>query len=402
MTEVRRPPWTLIPDIVLTPFLGPLEKLQALLEDIFEAEDNVPPNAAHDDLPQEFFSALSPDPSRPLLHASIIRKLASCVSKVARPTKRVRLSVWENGGGTPRRAGGVSDIESANLLRVLKLLERSIRLGENLEPLGDVPRRATVSESSTSESKKAKGKKKSANGNIERSKSPQDHIEEKQGDAEGKATTDDVVDVDLSDESFKKLECELEFARDSILAADCCLALLNSDRLSKQVWLYFTVMSEWVLIASIQLYSEELINACLSAIKNLLAKVIYPFVESPSADARETPLLLQHLANKQAGKNVQLFNTSGHRMLVKELFQALSSAVPRVAGLVCADVVAMSDTIIIQAVYIAIGPFFIVEGNEGDGKGKKENSSSLIHSVLGSSAMRGLRLEALALIRSVS
>jgi cohesin loading factor subunit SCC2 len=43
----------------------------------------------------------------------------------------------------------------------------------------------------------------------------------------------------------------------------------------------------------------------------------------------------------------------------------------------------MSNMIIIQAVYIAIGPFFIVEASEGDTKGKKEGvASQLIHSVL--------------------
>lgn len=60
----------------------------------------------------------------------------------------------------------------------------------------------------------------------------------------------------------------------------------------------------------------------------------------------------------------------------------------------------MSDAIIIQTVYIAIGPFFIVEsGADGDTKGKKQN---VVLSTLGSSAMRGLRLDALSLIRNVS
>lgn len=59
----------------------------------------------------------------------------------------------------------------------------------------------------------------------------------------------------------------------------------------------------------------------------------------------------------------------------------------------------MSEGIVIQAVYVAIGPFFVVEsGNDSKGKDKK---STAILSTLGSSAMRGLRLDALALIRSV-
>lgn len=59
----------------------------------------------------------------------------------------------------------------------------------------------------------------------------------------------------------------------------------------------------------------------------------------------------------------------------------------------------MSDSIIIQAVYIAIGPFFVVDSGEGDTKGKKD---SVVLNTFGKSAMRGLRLDALALIRSVS
>ena len=60
----------------------------------------------------------------------------------------------------------------------------------------------------------------------------------------------------------------------------------------------------------------------------------------------------------------------------------------------------MSEAIVIQAVYVAIGPFFVVEGGT-DSKGKEKKSSAL-SATLGTSAMRGLRLEALGLICSVS
>ena len=66
----------------------------------------------------------------------------------------------------------------------------------------------------------------------------------------------------------------------------------------------------------------------------------------------------------------------------------------------------MSDSIIIQAVYIAIGPFFVADsGGEADGGGagggKGTKKESVIIKTLGKSAMRGLRLDALSLIRSV-
>ena len=60
----------------------------------------------------------------------------------------------------------------------------------------------------------------------------------------------------------------------------------------------------------------------------------------------------------------------------------------------------MSDSIIIQAVYIAIGPFFVVEaGTDGDSKVKKD---SVILNTFGKSAMRGLRLDCLGLLRGAS
>lgn len=87
------------------------------------------------------------------------------------------------------------------------------------------------------------------------------------------------------------------------------------------------------------------------------------------------------------------------RRLLTEIFQAVSSILPRINDLICADTMAMSESIIIQAVYIAIGPFFVVEA-EPEGKGKKAAASNVI-ATLGGSAMRGLRLDALSLIRSV-
>jgi cohesin loading factor subunit SCC2 len=88
-----------------------------------------------------------------------------------------------------------------------------------------------------------------------------------------------------------------------------------------------------------------------------------------------------------------------HHAQIAEIFQALTSVLPRINNLVCADTVAMSDSIIIQGVYIAIGPFFVAEVGANDSKGKKDN---LVVKTLGQTAMRGLRLDALSLIRSVS
>jgi cohesin loading factor subunit SCC2 len=142
-----------------------------------------------------------------------------------------------------------------------------------------------------------------------------------------------------------------------------------------------------------KLYSEELITACLSAIKNQLTKIVYTFVEASGDVGNHTPPVLAHLI-----KNTSV--TSGVRRQLSETFQALSAVLLRINDLVSNETIIMSDSIIIQAVYIAIGPFFVVDSGSGwDTKGKKDNA---ILSTFGKSAMRGLRLDALSLIRSVS
>jgi len=138
-----------------------------------------------------------------------------------------------------------------------------------------------------------------------------------------------------------------------------------------------------------------LITSCLNAIKNQLTKILYPFVEaSAEAGVGLNPnILLQGIVKSSN------FASSGHRQQLGELFQALSAVIPRTNNLINAESVAMSDSIIISAVYIAIGPFFVVDAGGEDAKSKKDN---VIIKTLGKSAMRGLRLDALSLIRSVS
>ncbi|KLO06964.1 hypothetical protein SCHPADRAFT_1002012 [Schizopora paradoxa] len=358
---------------------APLEKFENCVEEIFESEDNISPDTSPSALPGEFFSHLSVDAARPLLSAIRMRKLTKYVSKVAHPTKRQRLNTWDPSGGTPRRSGGMAEVEVNILSRVLKMLERSVKAGEDLDPFpqpvkamqdgGEAP--------SASPSKPSKGKAaKAKTGDAKRSKSPQEPGNEPNAD-----------EVNVSEDDFNNLERTLEIARDGLLAADCCLAILSSDRLTKQ------------------LYSEELITSCLSAVKNQLIKILYPFVEAPSSASKsDCSPLLAYIVHRRPSGSSESIDTAQHRQLINEIFQALSSIIPRINALVCAGdaSVAMSDTIVIQAVYIAIGPFFVVESSEPEGKGKKTDfPGAVVSNTLGSSAMRGLRLEALSLIRSI-
>ncbi|KAI0366939.1 hypothetical protein BV20DRAFT_951369 [Pilatotrama ljubarskyi] len=352
---------------------APIEKLTTLLEDIFEAEDGLPPDFEPQDLPVEWFSPLTTPGSQPHLHPNLIRKLTTHITKVSRPSKRQRINSRDASGaapGTPRYRCRMADVDTATLSRILKMLERSVRAGEELDPFKSSGTAGVPLSKGGKGKKAANGKKAQAEGRRSKSQSPAEPGEGESMDVDGPPAEQPATEQDMD-----ALMRTLEIARDSVLAADCCVALLGSDRLPKQ------------------LYSEELITACLATVKNQLTKILYPFVEASPADSQTSVLLRQLMQLSSSPDSVQ-------RRLLSEIFQAISSVLPRINDLICADSMAMSESIIIQAVYIAIGPFFVVEA-EGESKGKKSGGGSGVLAGLGGSAMRGLRLDALSLIRSI-
>jgi cohesin loading factor subunit SCC2 len=348
---------------------GPLEKLTAVFEDLFEAEDALAPDMAPGDLPHDLFSPSTTDPSQPLLSSTVIRRISKYIDQVARPSKRMRLTSTKD-IGTPRAMSRTAELDPATLARVLKMLERNVKAGEEADPLKleSAPVRPNDGETA-SPTKKSKGKSTPKNKGAKGVEDTADGEGERLSPAESASQA-------VSEQELVDLTVGLDVARDSVLAAEACLAMLSSDRLPRQ------------------LYSEELITSCLLAVKNQLTRIIYPFMEAAPGDV--LPALLQHLM--QRGTPVSQA-CQGHRSQLTELFLAVSAAFPRMQKMVDADSVAMSDAIVIQAVFIAIGPFFVVEGEpETGGKNKKDNA---VLNTLGPSAIRGLRLEALSLIRSV-
>lgn len=343
-----------------------MEKLESLLEDIFEAEDALPADLDLADLDMDFFSPATTDTSRPLLHPNIVRKLSKYIGQIARPNKRVRHG-GSNVAGTPRSKGRLAEATIQSLSRILKLLERTVRTGENLDPFAYSGHTAQASPRKVSP-KKPKARK---TDQRSKSKTPVGGEQEEKVDA---VHVDNPPNCSPTESDFENLSMQLEAAKDSVLAAECCITLLGSDRLPKQ------------------LYSEELITACLSTLKNQLNKVIYPFAEASSEAATTTanPLLLYVIKNPTSGES--------KRKVLNETFQTLSASLSRINALINAESVSMSDSIVIQAVYIAIGPFFVVEG-DSDSKGKKDQS--VVIRTFGKSAMHGLMLEALSLIRSI-
>ena len=373
LTEIRM--------LLSNPRTAPLEKLITLIEDIFEAEDCLSADVQTVDLPKEFFSPLTSDCNHPQLQHNLIRKLTKHITQLAHPSRRVRRPTREIGtSGTSgaKIRESLGDIETPTLSRLMKILERSIKAGEDLDPFRTSVLRPSAPSSPTKKSHKQSTVVDGSNGEGAEMKqnSPPSELQHQQ----------------LSDSDVRTLAIQLEIARDSILAAECCIALLGGEGLTKQVCIIVTLCTIISLTRShLQLYSEELITTCLSTIKNQLTMIVYPFVEGIAVGMSASPQL----------QCIHRFTHSGCadlRRLMSELFQALSAGLPRINSLFSADGIMMSDAIIIQAVYIAIGPFFVAESLDGDAKGKKENA---VLSTLGSSAMRGLRLDALSIIRTV-
>jgi cohesin loading factor subunit SCC2 len=213
----------------------PLEKLTALLDEIFDAEDALPPDVDLGSLPADYFSvATTVDCARPLLQPGVVKKLTKYIVQVVHPGKRARQAVGV--GGTPRRNGQekgqtLGDVDTAVLLRMLKTLERSVKAGEDLDPFaGPAPGSAgSVPVSPKKASKKAKGKRRS------KSQSGDEGEEEE-------IKVDVPETVVITDLDHAKLARALETARDSIFAAECCLALLGAGRLTKQVH-FFSIHS---------------------------------------------------------------------------------------------------------------------------------------------------------------
>ena len=173
---------------------------------------------------------MSTDCSRPQLSPAVIRKLTKYIGHVARPSKRMRQST-AGVMGTPRGKGRMADVDTQMLSRLLKTLDRSVKAGEDIAPFAHHP--VTLSTKSSpkkpSAKKAVKGKK---NDPRSSSQTPRDGDE---GDGDGPIGNDGPSSVNLNDADFDKLSGLLDVARDSILAADACIALLGSDRLTKQV-----------------------------------------------------------------------------------------------------------------------------------------------------------------------
>ena len=197
-----------------------------MIDEIFEAEDDLPQYPDPSDLRHDLFSlSLTTNCARPCLNPVIVSKITVIVGKISRPTKRRPPS--SRGRTAPHSGrkddGRISDLEVSKLLRLLKILERSVQTGEDLDPFKLPPESQTSVKRSASK-RSGKGSK--------RGKAPEPGPSDDGDPKIGNPEPDDAQESGVNLRSL--LKC-LATAKESILAAECCISILSSDRLPKQV-----------------------------------------------------------------------------------------------------------------------------------------------------------------------
>jgi len=168
----------------------------------------------------------------------------------------------------------------------------------------------------------------------------------------GKAGLDTNDDFEWDEQTLEALQENLTVFKNAVTATDTVMILLGSASLPKQ------------------LYSEDLINLCLIVLKTHLASVIYP-----ALDPERSPL-----GSGQLDESVTT--------LIRKVLTAASSAFASITTLLKQE--DATDATLINAVYIAIAPFF----SEPSVKNKAKDVS-------GSLEMKVVRSQALAIIRCV-
>lgn len=182
---------------------GSYQKLQNLLEDIFEEQDSFAAEPSLEDVSNSrFFSGVSSDGAHALLSVDTLNKVARYVSRLQHKKKRQRSK--SDGGGIPWDADSI--------LRILKMMEKIMREAEYATPFPDSGRHATGT--SASPQKKKKGGKKAADEAL----------------AAGDEGTPEVDEADMLE-----LEHILATMSTAASAALCCLVTMATDGLPKQV-----------------------------------------------------------------------------------------------------------------------------------------------------------------------
>ncbi|GAC94663.1 DNA repair and meiosis protein [Pseudozyma hubeiensis SY62] len=407
----------------------PIAKLCGLIEDIFEADDSLPdrdslqgllPGQSLSPAADQFFEiiespAVGGGDSRSVLvlRAAALQKLLKLIVMCSRPHAEIA-SI--SGKALPATNPSLGTIAAADTMRLLAILERSTRLAENIDPFPSQANRGLASEPA-SPSKPKKGRKPDHRSKST-SKTPEptptsEHRDDEAKDQEVNATTDAGDDerdrtpagreLGNSDDELEKLNANFVVMDRAVLATECSLGMLTGDVLPKQI------------------LSEDHIRSSFDAVKACLDKVLLPFIEACSGSAATAPhpdlVSLIDVLSPQKARKKKAAAANGDeatssigvicRNSLSDLFTHLCSALYFVQRMVRMPSIALSDSIIISAVYIALGPFFVLEPETAGGGALSENAKaaargrSALLSLGGANSMKTLRLPALNLLRSI-
>ncbi|PWN45724.1 hypothetical protein IE81DRAFT_167089 [Ceraceosorus guamensis] len=442
---------------------APTQRLSDLMEDLFEADDSLPDRS---DLANMDSSTHLPPPSDQFFElqmgtgvpkSSVLRDLQRAIRAAA------RIRVPSAGGraasaspekqqipGAPAR---LSDLDPQRLGRLLRIVERAVRIAENVEVLPVMDASSAVASRAKAKTKrkangqgKARGANKRARGSSgSASRSPardsdatppleeedQDaHHNQRasggfdRGDASASmpgrspsAAASSLGTPPLDDDPVTQqlaLSGRINLITYGVLAADCCLTILTGDELPKH------------------LASEDIVRPAFDAIKHSLERAILPFIEACAGGGSNAVHPLLHLlvhdlaptaakkgrtkASTKSGKHVADPAESGRNPGAQacadafaRLFKSTCSALGQIQRLVKLQNMALSESLVISAVYAGIQPFFVLEPESGGlSEGKSEAAKGAARgrqamTVLGAGlgAMRSLRLPCLNLLRNV-
>jgi cohesin loading factor subunit SCC2 len=227
------------------------QKLQSLMEDIFEESDTFSADLSIDEVSSsKYFAGLSVDGTQPNLSSYTIDKLIRYFTRLEDNKKRQRSKA--NAEAIPWDVNG--------LLRLFRMLDKTMRDAEEVDPFPSSGRKAVVAGNPSP--KKKKGGKKAKDGqDLEASPS-----------------------LDMTEEELEKGSLTLRIMKTAAASAVCCLTILDSKTMPKQVSQYYPRM-----LLTIQLYSEDLLLSAVKTVRDQMTKVIFPVVEGLAGESEFIP-----------------------------------------------------------------------------------------------------------------
>jgi cohesin loading factor subunit SCC2 len=335
-----------------------VQKVHSLLEDIFEESDGFPANPPLEVVNHSrYFRGLSASGEHPLLSPETVDKLVKNFSRLHR-SKRSRQSKVEE-----------LQLDTELLGRLLRILERSMRDAQDLNPFPDNGRRTIIE--STSPVKGGKGKK----GKKAASNGPEPSPE-----------------LEVSEEEKGTGERVLSAMSNAAAAALCCLVILRIPGIPKE------------------LYSEDLLTQAVTTVRAQMTTVLFPVIEGLAGESTskihslaDTPEIRSNFlawlvtdeaataAKAKAKRHTASFSNGS----IASIAHFTSAAVPHITGLINKPSVTFGDQLIINAVFLAIGPIFVHEPSTAR-RGKAKTSGTATWAL-----MKTLRTDALGCLRVV-